>query len=135
MDHWSKDMLSFDSLEKGLAIDFLPHFVYDFSRKMFLIFYSIDWLNFTVWLPLLLEILINMCIAIAFLSSLWRHKYWDESWTLTFKNFFVICLIESSLKMMKNAFYFILKALFVLKIFKVLWGLFHHVQKTAWLER
>ena len=29
-----------------------------------------------------------------------------------------ICLIESPLKMMKNTFYFILKALFVLKIFK-----------------
>ena len=31
-----------------------------------------------------------------------------------------ICLNESPLKMMKNAFYFILKALFVLKIFKFL---------------
>ena len=31
-----------------------------------------------------------------------------------------ICFIESSLKMTKNAFYFILKALFVLKIFKFL---------------
>ena len=32
----------------------------------------------------------------------------------------VICFIESLLKMMKNDFYFILKALFVLKIFKLL---------------
>ena len=32
----------------------------------------------------------------------------------------VICFIERSLKMMKNAFYFILKALFVHKIFKFL---------------
>ena len=32
----------------------------------------------------------------------------------------VICLIKSRLKMMKNAFHFILKALFVLKIFKFL---------------
>ena len=31
----------------------------------------------------------------------------------------VICFIESPLKIMKNAFYFILKALFILKIFKV----------------
>ena len=30
----------------------------------------------------------------------------------------VICFIESPLKMMKNGFYFILKALFVLKVFK-----------------
>ena len=31
-----------------------------------------------------------------------------------------ICFIESPLKVMKNDFYFILKALFVLKIFKFL---------------
>ena len=30
----------------------------------------------------------------------------------------LICLIESPLKMMKNALYFVLKALFVLKVFK-----------------
>ena len=30
----------------------------------------------------------------------------------------IICLIENPLKVIKNAFYFILKALFVLKIFK-----------------
>ena len=37
---------------------------------------------------------------------------------------------------MKNAFYFILKALFILKIFisKFLSSLFSHVEKTAWLE-
>ena len=51
------------------------------------------------------------------------------------KKLCVICLIESSLKMMKNAFYFILKALFVLKIFKFLWRLFGHVGKTTLLER
>ena len=33
--------------------------------------------------------------------------------------------------MMKNAFYFILKALFVLKIFKFLPWLFVHVEKMA----
>ena len=46
-----------------------------------------------------------------------------------------ICLIESPLKMMKNAFYFILKALFVPKIFKFLSWIFDHVEKAAWLER
>ena len=46
----------------------------------------------------------------------------------------VICFTESPLKMMKNAFYFILKALFVLKIFKFLSWLFGNVEKTAWLE-
>ena len=34
-------------------------------------------------------------------------------------------------KVMKNAFYFILKSLFVLKIFKFLSKLFGHVGKTA----
>ena len=34
------------------------------------------------------------------------------------KNF--ICITESPLKMMKNGFYFILKALFVLNVFKFL---------------
>ena len=47
----------------------------------------------------------------------------------------VICFIESALKMMENAFYFILKALSVLKIFKFLSWLFGHVGKTTWLER
>ena len=37
--------------------------------------------------------------------------------------------------MMKNAFYFILKAVFVLKIFKFLSSLFGHIEKTAWLEK
>ena len=35
----------------------LPHFVFDFSRKMFLILYSIKLPNFIVWLLLLREIL------------------------------------------------------------------------------
>ena len=47
------------------------------------------------------------------------------------EKFYVNCFIESPLKMMKNAFYFILKALFVLKIYKFLSRLFGHVEKTA----
>ena len=37
--------------------------MYDFSRKTFLMLYSINWPNFIIWLPLLLEILCNRCIA------------------------------------------------------------------------
>ena len=37
--------------------------------------------------------------------------------------------------MMENAFYFILKDIFVLKIFKFLSWRFVHVEKTIWLER
>ena len=45
------------------------------------------------------------------------------------KNNCVICLIENLLEIMKNAFYFILKAFVVLKIFKFLSRLFGHVGK------
>ena len=51
------------------------------------------------------------------------------------KKFMLFTSMESALKMMKNAFYFILKALFVVKIFKFLSWIFCHVEKTAWLER
>ena len=62
--YWSRDMLNFDFLDKGLGIVSPAHFVYDFSTKMFLMLYSINWPNFIVWLLLLLEILGNMCIAL-----------------------------------------------------------------------
>ena len=42
---------------------------------------------------------------------------------------------ESTWKVVKNAFYFILKALFVLKIFKFLSSLFGHVEKLVLLEK
>ena len=42
---------------------------------------------------------------------------------------------ESPLEMMKNAVYFTLKALFVLKIFKIFVLTFWSCRKTAWLER
>ena len=57
-------MLNFDFLGKGLGIVSPAHFVYDFSTKMFLMLYFINRPNFILWLPLLLEILGNMCIAI-----------------------------------------------------------------------
>ena len=48
------------------------------------------------------------------------------------KNFY--CLNESPLKMTENAFYFTIKAFFVLKVFKYLSWLFGHVEKMDWLE-
>ena len=58
-------------------------------------------------------------------------------WSNTAYNlkFFKKIGLSPSIKMMKNAFNFILKALFVLKIFNFLSWLFGHVDKTAWLER
>ena len=40
-----------------------------------------------------------------------------------------ICFYESPLKMMKNAFYFMLETLFIPKIFKYLSSLFGYVEK------
>ena len=57
-------MVNFDFLERGLAIVSLPHFVYDFWRKMFLMLHSINQPSFIAWLSLLLEILVNICITI-----------------------------------------------------------------------
>ena len=47
----------------------------------------------------------------------------------------VICLIESPLKIMKNAFYFILRALSVLKIFKFLSYLFWSFRKNGLIRK
>ena len=45
------------------------------------------------------------------------------------KKISVICFIEGPLKIMKNTFYFILKALFVFKIFNFLFGPLGHIEK------
>ena len=58
LDYWSRDMLHFDFLEKGLGIVSPTYFVFNFV--------SINWQSFIVWLPLLLEIWGNMCIAIVY---------------------------------------------------------------------
>ena len=59
-------MLNFDSLHQDQGIVSPPHFVYNFSTKMLLVLYSINWPNFIAWLPLLLQILGNRCVAIVF---------------------------------------------------------------------
>ena len=53
LHYWSRDMFNFDFLEKA------------FSRKMLNILYPINWPHFIVLLPLVLQILGNICIAIA----------------------------------------------------------------------
>ena len=59
-------MLNFDFSDKSLEIVSPADLVYHYSTKMFLMLYSINRSNFIVWLPLLLEILGNMCIAIVY---------------------------------------------------------------------
>ena len=78
-DCWSRDMLNFDILEKGVGLDFPPHFIYGFSRKMFLMFYSTNWLNFIAWLscqklPQTLECTFNIKVQtlIVICSEKWK---------------------------------------------------------------
>ena len=54
---------------------------------------------------------------------------------LTFQTNWFIYSNESPLKITKNAFYFFLKTLFDIQIFRFLSWLLGHVVKTAWLER
>ena len=64
LDYRSTDMFNFHFSEKTLGLVSPPHFGHDFSRKMFLMLYCINWENFIAWLPSLLEILDNMCIKV-----------------------------------------------------------------------
>ena len=70
-------------------------------------------------------------VRVRFLKSSFEDRLHLKSDSHLSKKICIICLIESPLKVMKNAFYFILKALFVLKIFKFLSRFFGHVGKTA----
>ena len=53
LDYWSKDMFNIDVLEKDLEIVPSTHSMSDFSIKMFLLRFSINWLNYIIWFPLL----------------------------------------------------------------------------------
>ena len=72
-------------------------------------------------------------------STLWnKYEFFQYMFKVGLspsKKSYAFCFIESPLNIMKNAFYFILKVLFVLKISKFLSWLFGQVGKKAWLER
>ena len=57
-------MLHFDVFKKNSGIVSPSCFVYVFSRKIFLVLYSLTWPIFFFWLPLLLQIFVNIYIAI-----------------------------------------------------------------------
>ena len=69
LDCWSRDKFNFNFSEKVLRLVSPRQFVYDFSRRVFLMLHSINWPNFIVGLPLLLEIMGNMCITIVCYSG------------------------------------------------------------------
>ena len=73
--NWFREILNFDFLWKGQGLASPAYFVLDFSRKSFFMLYSINWPNFIFWLPLLLDILGNMCnvINLSFLIKEFSH--------------------------------------------------------------
>ena len=50
--------------KRSLELVSLPYFLHDYLRKIFILLYSINWPNSIIWLPLLRQILSNMCIVI-----------------------------------------------------------------------
>ena len=52
------------TLKNFVYNDSLPHFMHDFSRKIFLTLYSLNWPDLIAWLSLLLETLGNVFIKI-----------------------------------------------------------------------
>ena len=60
---YNKNRLDFDFSEKCLELISPPHFVYNSSRKMFLMLYSTNRPDFITWF---LKILVNKCIAIVY---------------------------------------------------------------------
>ena len=76
LSYGSRDMLKFDFLEKDLGIVSSPHFVYDFSRKMFFTLCSINWPNFMSGCIYFLRYW-AVCIWNSLLPRLWRHKFWS----------------------------------------------------------
>ena len=108
-------------LEKILGIVSLPHFVYDFSRKILFIIYSINWPNLFVWLPLLLEILGNKCIVIV-CSPGCDVVHFEINFIFLIKPFFYMTKNQNKsweqkevLKRNKKAFLIIFKGLSVAK--------------------
>ena len=76
----------------------------------------------------------NSCVGVSFLIKLqiWRSATLLKSDSYLPKKFALFDSLKALLKWWKVLFYFIVKALFVLKVFKFLSWLFGHVEKTAW---
>ena len=62
-------MLNFNFLEKSMGIVSPPHFVYDISRKMVFMLYSINWTNFNVKIAVTSWDIAQYMVAIVCYSS------------------------------------------------------------------
>ena len=102
------------------------HFLHDFWGKIFLLFYSINWPNFIVWLPLLRKILSNMCIVNCFGTKFWRHKFWNylyisnqavfSTWPKSQDQKLNIFRTKKDFKMKEKLFFIIFKGLLLKQI-------------------
>ena len=73
----SRDIINFNFLEKDLGLVSWPYFVYDFSKKIFIMLDSTNWPNFTV-LIVYTSCNIAQCVYCSYLfPSFWRHKFWN----------------------------------------------------------
>ena len=109
-----------------LAICDISHFT-KFDRNLFYFFWIKKFVNFTST-----NTLNGTNTTPVFLKKCMLFTAYFKV-TLTSQKICFICFNEIPLKVMKSAFCFILKALFVFKIFRLLFRLFG--QKTALLER
>ena len=75
-------------LKRGLELVFLPQFLLNFWRKIFVLLYFINWPNFIVWLLLLCEIFDNMCLAIVCKPSCDAMNF-EVNLILLIKSFFL----------------------------------------------
>ena len=101
-DCWSRDIPNFDLLKKGLVLVFLPCAARNFSRKIFLFLYAINWPIFIVRLSLLLEISSTMCILIV-CYSVFDVITFQIYLAFLFKPFsYMIITSEQKFKYLKN---------------------------------
>ena len=73
--YWSRENLNFNFSEKGLALVFPSHFVYDFSRKMFLKLFSLNW-PFHCLIAFTSRNIGQHVYYDCLLIRLWRHEIW-----------------------------------------------------------
>ena len=94
----SKFMISFNISEKGFGLVSQPHFIYDFSRKMFLMLHSINWPTFIVWFPLLFEILAQCVHSRQKLKNLENEKRFCAEMKNIFHHFKGLSVVKNCLR-------------------------------------
>ena len=90
LDCWSRGMLNIYFLQKDLGLVYPPYFVYNVLRKIYLTLYSINWPKSIVCLPLLLEILGNMCVQFICYTLVWDVTNFGINFSSLIKPFFYI---------------------------------------------